>query len=39
MAGRKKIGEGRGASKQEAQQKAAQQALEKLGVIAKKNKE
>lgn len=39
MAGRKKIGEGRGASKQEAQQKAAQQALEKLGVIAKENKE
>jgi len=39
MAGKKKIGEGRGASKQEAQQQAAQQALEKLGAIAKENKE
>ena len=39
MAGKKKIGEGRGASKQEAQQQAAQQALEKLGVIAKESKE
>ena len=38
MAGKKKIGEGRGASKQEAQQQAAQQALEKLGVIAKQSK-
>ncbi|MBP8590869.1 ribonuclease III [Candidatus Shapirobacteria bacterium] len=39
MAGGKKIGEGRGASKQEAQQKAAQQALEKLGLVAKESKE